>query len=192
MATISTSGIAIQQIIRSEHLLRIISALNGEVPNDIIIAGTLSNGDESQASGRFTHAEGVGTLASGDNSHAEGSNTKTIGDSSHAEGYYTIAAGPYQHVQGQYNISSSVQSAFIIGNGTAEDKRSNLVFASGSEFQIIGSLSISGSVNINNILTLIPTNSLPILPPTGSIVVSGSGANCKPYFYNGTTWASLV
>jgi len=37
MATISTSGISPGQIIRSEHLLRVINALNGVTPNDIII-----------------------------------------------------------------------------------------------------------------------------------------------------------
>jgi len=37
MATISTSGIVAGQIIRAEHLLRVINALNGTSPNDIII-----------------------------------------------------------------------------------------------------------------------------------------------------------
>jgi len=42
MATISTSGIAPSQIIKSEHLLRIINALNGTTSNDIIISGSLN------------------------------------------------------------------------------------------------------------------------------------------------------
>jgi hypothetical protein len=37
MATISTSGISAGQIIRAEHLLRVINALNGTNPNNIII-----------------------------------------------------------------------------------------------------------------------------------------------------------
>ena len=135
MATISISGIAPLQIIRSEHLLRIISALNGTVSNDIIINGTLTNG--------------TNCVASGVASHAQGSNTQAIGGYSHAEGLGTITSGSYQHAQGQYNLSSSVESAFIIGNGTSNANRSNLVFASGSSFQISGSLNVTGSIVLN-------------------------------------------
>ena len=112
------------------------------------------------ASGSYSHAEGYNTVASGSTSHAEGDSTQAIGivshaegagtiasgTGSHAEGYFTLASGDYQHVQGQYNISSSAQSAFIIGNGASTGTRSNLVFASGSQFQITGSLNVSGSV----------------------------------------------
>lgn len=42
MATISTSGIAPAQGIKSEHLLRIINALKGVASNDIIISGSLN------------------------------------------------------------------------------------------------------------------------------------------------------
>lgn len=118
MATISTSGISTQQIIRSEHLLRIINALNGVNANDIIITGPLNNGLSCIATGSYSHAEGLGTIAQGD----------------------------YQHTQGAYNISLSAQSAFIIGNGTSAGNRSNLVFASGSTFQVTGSLQVLGSI----------------------------------------------
>jgi trimeric autotransporter adhesin len=101
------------------------------------------------AAGNASHAEGLSTLASGEGAHAEGYYTTASGNSSHAEGYYTIANGVYQHVQGQFNQSSSAQSAFIIGNGTSTSARSNLVFASGSQFQITGSLSVTGSVISN-------------------------------------------
>jgi hypothetical protein len=51
-------------------------------------------------------------------------------------------------LQGQYNISSSVQSAFIIGNGTGiGGNRSNLVFTSASQFQVTGSLMVLGNIN---------------------------------------------
>jgi hypothetical protein len=86
------------------------------------------------------HAEGASTTATGPYSHAEGSNTIASGSYSHAEGLGTVASGSYQHVQGQFNLSSSAQSAFIIGNGTSDASRSNLVFASGSQFQVTGSV----------------------------------------------------
>jgi hypothetical protein len=87
-------------------------------------------------------------------SHAEGANTQALGVSSHAEGRGTIASGSYQHVQGQYNMTSSAESAFIIGNGTGFFNPRNLVFASGSEFQVTGSLKVTGSVHVTNGLYL--------------------------------------
>lgn len=144
MSTISTSGISALQVIKSEHILRIINALSGVVSNDIIISSSLNNG--------------YGTITSGSYSHAEGFETITYGSYSHAEGLNTIASGAYQHVQGQYNISSSAQSAFILGNGTSDGSRSNLIFASGSQVQVTGSLNISGSLRIKGIPSYIYMN----------------------------------
>ena len=100
-----------------------------------------AEGSTTVASGLYSHAEGSVTTAIGQSSHAEGESTTAIGQSSHAEGFSTVASGSYQHVQGQYNISSSAQSAFIVGNGTADGSRSNLIFASGSQVQVTGSVS---------------------------------------------------
>ena len=78
------------------------------------------------ASGQSSHAEGIGTTASGISAHAEGSNTTANGDNSHAEGCETKASSNYQHAEGKYNIEdSSGKYAHIIGNGTADDARSN-------------------------------------------------------------------
>jgi len=105
-----------------------------------------TEGYGTQASSSYTHAEGWLTSARGIASHAEGSGSVASGIASHAEGHFTVALGDYQHVQGQYNISSSAQSAFIIGNGTDLNNRSNLVFASGSEFQVTGSLKVTAGI----------------------------------------------
>jgi hypothetical protein len=105
-----------------------------------------AEGTSTIASGSYSHAEGGGSYAIGQSSHAEGYLTITKGDYSHAEGFNTVTSGSYQHVQGQYNISSSAQSAFIIGNGTSDAARSNLIFASGSQVQITGSLSITSTL----------------------------------------------
>lgn len=82
----------------------------------------------------------IGALVNG----AAGNTATGLG--SHAEGLGTVASGSYQYAGGQYNISSSGQSAFIIGNGTSDSTRSNLIFASGSIVQITGSLRVSGSI----------------------------------------------
>jgi hypothetical protein len=94
------------------------------------------------------------TSATGLNSHAQGDSTVASATGSHAEGLGTVASGSYQHVQGQYNLSSSVESAFIIGNGTSNTSRSNLVFASGSQFQVTGSLNVNGAINTVGNLTV--------------------------------------
>jgi hypothetical protein len=107
--------------------------------------GTHAEGYYTFATGLYSHAEGAYSATDGAYSHAEGYLTTASSNYSHAEGYWNIAAGTYQHVQGQFNRTSSVQSAFIIGNGTSNTSRSNLVHAAGSSFQTSGSLNLSGS-----------------------------------------------
>ena len=102
--------------------------------------GSHAEGEVTEASGDYSHAEGMNTFAAGEYSHAEGNYTKAIGNWSHAEGFNTVALGEYQHVQGTYNISSSNAGAWVLGNGTSNANRSNLIFASGSQVQITGSV----------------------------------------------------
>jgi len=126
------------------------------------------------AQGLYSHAEGAGTLALGWNSHAEGWLTTSSANYSHAEGYWTIAEGLHQHVQGQFNQTSSAQSAFIVGNGTSNTSRSNLIFASGSIVQITGSLGVSSTLvtsgsRVRKYRTITLTNADYSLNPTPSI-----------------------
>ena len=106
---------------------------------------SLAQGHESKANNHDSHAEGYGTNASGDQSHTEGIVTTTNGLSSHAEGQgsitgtnataahaegsYTIANNESEHAQGKYNVSDTENSGtlFTIGNGTADDRRHNVV-----------------------------------------------------------------
>lgn len=103
--------------------------------------GAYSGGSETSALGDYSHAEGISTTAQGGASHSEGENTTTIGVASHAEGHGSIAQGSYSHAQnqgtiaqgdsqtaiGKFNVANNT-SAFIIGNGTADDARSNMFF----------------------------------------------------------------
>ena len=106
---------------------------------------SLSQGHETRANNHDSHAEGYGTNASGDQSHTEGivtttnglashaegqgSTTGTNATAAHAEGSYTIANNESEHAQGKYNVSDTENSGtlFTIGNGTANDKRHNVV-----------------------------------------------------------------
>jgi hypothetical protein len=119
-----------------------------------------AEGSITKAIGNYSHAEGDYTQAKGDYSHAEGQETIASGSYSHAEGYQTIALANHQHVQGQFNAISSVPAAFIVGNGTDDSNRSNLIHAAGNEVGITGSLKVIGSAFI-----------------TGSVNVYGGGFN---------------
>lgn len=87
---------------------------------------SFAEGRTTEASGDYSHAEGNGTVASGESAHAEGSNTTASGQCSHASGCGTIASNDNQFVVGQYNSEMS-NSIFIIGDGTDDETRSNVV-----------------------------------------------------------------
>lgn len=72
------------------------------------------------ASGGFSHAEGCNTTASGSSAHAEGCTTKSIGDYSHAEGFNTTAL-INQHAEGHYNNTTNAteNSTEGVSSGTA-------------------------------------------------------------------------
>ena len=90
------------------------------------------DGGGSHAEGYYTHAEGKGSHSEGQytvaeyGAHAEGDHTYAHGTGSHAGGYYTKAVRENQFVIGKYNVEDySNKFAFILGNGTNENNRSN-------------------------------------------------------------------
>ena len=145
--------------------------------------GSHAEGVNTVANGDGSHAEGRSTTSTGNFSHTEGASTFASGYASHAEGFSTIASGSYQHVQGQFNIESSAQSAFIHGNGTSDLNRSNLIFASESEVQITGSLSVSGSITGAITGSLFGTASY---ATTASYVIGGGGGSGAGFPYSGS------
>lgn len=115
-----------------------------------------AEGYYTKTSGPYSHAEGYQTTASGSCSHAEGANTTASGNRSHAEGYYTKATHKAQHVEGEYNIADTSTAkadargtyVHIVGNGTADDKRSNaLTLTWGGDLWHSGRLSHGNSVS---------------------------------------------
>ena len=85
-----------------------------------------SEGNNTTASGIYSHSEGGGTTASGSCSHAEGWNSIASGNFSHAEGTYTKASSQNQHTEGKYNIEDKANKyAHIVGNGKNNNDRSN-------------------------------------------------------------------
>ena len=126
--------------------------------NSTTASGNTSHaeGDQTIASGYDSHSEGYNTTASGGYSHAEGRSTSASGSDSHTEGYKTIANHKAQHVEGEYNIADTSTAkadargtyVHIVGNGTADDKRSNaLTLTWGGDLWHSGRLSHGNKVS---------------------------------------------
>lgn len=117
--------------------------------------------------GNFSHAEGYTTTATGIAAHSEGKETSAVGDFSHAEGMGTVASGSAQHVSGMYNLQGNTKSIFVIGNGTNDSNRSDVLRIDGANFQVTGSLSVKGPLNV-----AAGTNM-----PAGTVTLDGASPN---------------
>lgn len=146
MATIPTANIVDGQIIYSEHVLRIIDALDGSTSNTIIITGDFNQGASNQtnnansfahgqlarALGAYSHAEGYDSYAYSNYSHVEGySNTINVGAlAAHAEGKNNTATGPFSHVEGSGSTSLGTGSH---ASGLNSVSRGNFSLAAGRD-----------------------------------------------------------
>ena len=111
-----------------------------------------AEGFSTTASGYTAHAEGANTIASGESSHAEGSLSQALAQYSHAGGRGTYANGTAQTVIGAFNtIADSYEDispgnrAFIIGNGTDNNNRSDALTVDWS-----GNVVIAGTLTDGN------------------------------------------
>jgi len=126
-----------------------------------------AEGNQTFARGVSAHSEGLATYADGNAAHVEGMGGKAVGNNSHAEGLATIANGKSQHVVGEYNAADvdpatpTDRSPYveIVGNGTANNKRSNartLDWSGNAWFAgkvSTGTPAAPGAVTANNDLT---------------------------------------
>ena len=276
MSTISTSGIAPNSVIRSEHVLRIINALSNVSNNDILISGSLVVTGSTALSGSLNVTRGITGSLLGTSSNAISASYTANASSATSASYaltasYVLGGGTVlntgsfattgsnqfsgsQGITGSLNIKDgsiglnngsfvtadtfSIMSVYsniitIENQGSPFDTtllgQGLLSYSSGSNSQALmfpaslltgnrtitlpndtgtvaltyntattgsntfnGNQLVIGSVRIGEVLTLVPNNPLPSGQPTGSIAVSGSGVDCKPYFWNGITWTSLI
>jgi hypothetical protein len=102
-------------------------------------------------------------------------------------GYITFRTDGFTSLQVNFSLITiaSFASSVRVGINKASGSAVN---ATGLD--ISGSLVVSGSTLITDVLTLPPVNPLPSGRPTGSLAVSGSGTACKIYFFNGS-WNAL-
>ena len=101
--------------------------------------GSFTQGKDTAASGKHSHAEGISTYAfmeashaegknayaSGMYSHAEGEETNSTGKASHAEGLGTFSQNDYMHAAGKYNIGTSNETIHETGIGTDDTNKKN-------------------------------------------------------------------
>lgn len=191
MSTISTSGISPSSIIRAEHVLRIIDALSNTSENDILISGSLTVTGSTLVSGSLNVTGGITGSLLGTSSYSMNALTASyVLGASNDTGSLLLTASVNANIitftkgdASTFDITVNTGSASSIDTGS---------FATTGSNQFLGNQTITGSVSITNILTLQPNDPLLTSQPTGSISTSGSGVDCKPYFYNGTTWTSLI
>jgi hypothetical protein len=96
---------------------------------------------------------GCTNISNGIGSHSEGLSTRANGNYSHSEGIGTYADGEGQHVSGKYNITGNTTSLFVIGNGTDDDNRSDILNVNQNEVNVFGNLNapyISGGTFFGN------------------------------------------
>ena len=115
------------------------------------------------------------TTASGYWSHAEGSSSIAYGTASYAGGFNTIASGAYSTVVGQYNVALPSQSAFIIGDG---DVTVTTITDSGT---LIGGVKPGGST------VIIPPNIVPYTNLIGGTITLTEGLNVQIFSIFGVT-----
>ncbi len=120
-------------------------------------ANAFAEGVVTTAEGVASHSEGAASIAYGNYSHAEGSASVAYGIASHSQNEGTLAQGRAQTAIGKYNVAqgsadsiAATDHAFIIGNGTANDARSNALTVDWS-----GNVDFSGKAtdSTGNILT---------------------------------------
>lgn len=101
-----------------------------------------SEGLHSTASGVASHSENIGSVASGISSHAEGNGSIAAGGMSHAEGKYTKATGEISHAEGQKSIASGTVShaegAFSEASGISSHVEGYHSIAAGRSQHVFG------------------------------------------------------
>ena len=108
------------------------SASLGRAAGSVVGSNSAVFGTNSRATQTASFAQGSSNYATGQSSHAEGTETHAEGYASHAEGRQTYARSFAQHVAGTYNVKDTETTSYtkgtyaeIIGNGTADNARSN-------------------------------------------------------------------
>ena len=119
--------------------------------------GNLANGETATATGQFTSASGKFSLSSGLYSNASGTTSVALGNNTIADGYGTLATGYFNTANANPQADSFDQSntAFVIGNGTFENRSNAFKVLFDGTTTIAGDLSINSDARLKaNIISL--------------------------------------
>jgi hypothetical protein len=86
----------------TNHYVTIGSRLDATIGNK-----ATAEGNQTEASGDYSHAEGGSTIAKGSNSHAEGYATEANHWAAHAEGSYARALHDTSHAEGWHTETTN-------------------------------------------------------------------------------------
>ena len=151
---------------------------------------TALNGD-TQAEGDYSLAAGASSIASGGASTALGNYTTAKGDFSTTIGNSTIANDYASTVIGQYNLLGSALSdnettfntgspAFVIGNGTFNNRSDAVTVLFDGTTTILGSVSAPAFIGDGSQLTNLPTIDYPLSFNNTSLTgIESDGANAS-------------
>ena len=130
-----------------------------------------ANGYQSTAIGNAAVADGYQSYSLGGNSVASGNWSTSMGFSTTATGffsmttgYFTKAKSDYSLVTGKYNDTTAINSLFEIGNGTANNARSNAITVlqnGNTGFGIVSPLARVHVADSNVLFTSYQQSSLP-------------------------------
>lgn len=119
---------------------------------DIILTATDIGGNNTQATGKDSHAEGVDCKAQEHASHAEGRGTTASGDSSHAEGIGSIASGESSHAEGARGTTASGAASHAEGVnakavGVCSHAEGTATIANGRDQHVQGRFNVADNDN---------------------------------------------
>jgi hypothetical protein len=150
---------------------------------------TIASGNDSFAGGFSTTARGDGSFAAGKSTLADNAYAFAVGDTTSASGSYsfaggirTVTSGSGQMAIGKYNTQNNINSFFVIGNGTSDFDRKNILAVNGLDngvAQVIlsGSMIATGSMTVTGSITstLGFSGSLTTLANGNPYLIQGSG-----------------
>ena len=119
---------------------------------------TTASGETATATGQFTSASGKFSLSSGLYSNASGTTSVALGNNTIADGYGTLATGYFNTANANPQADSFDQSntAFVIGNGTFENRSNAFKVLFDGTTTVAGSVTASSFIGDGSGLTGLP------------------------------------
>lgn len=105
--------------------------------NTTIGTNSVAIGNNSEASGDYSYAEGYSNTSSGFGSHAEGSNNIASGHYAHAEGLDNRARGYYSHAEGSQTVANGC-AQHVFGESNIPDNTASSPINRGQFVEIVG------------------------------------------------------